>query len=173
MPHRPGHGRAIALAVAACAILVLPAAPSADCAGAGGPGCGGAEGPGRDQLNLEGRPLATCSTEPVTGWFRDGRCATDENDRGSHTVCAVLDAAFLEFTRTRGNDLVTPRGDFPGLRPGQRWCLCAARWEEARKAGVAPAVVVEATNAAASRSADRASLLDRAVRPARPADRPA
>lgn len=160
------------LAITAFAILAHAGAPRADCAVVGAPGCGGAGGVGRLQRNIEGGMLAACSTEPVTGWFRDGRCATDENDHGSHTVCAVLDAAFLEFTRARGNDLVTPRGDFPGLRPGQRWCLCAARWEEAREAGVAPAVVAEATNAAALRSADRASLLERAARPARPADGP-
>jgi uncharacterized protein (DUF2237 family) len=130
---------------------------------AGESGCGPASAasgsPGAEQGNLRGAPLAMCSTDPMTGWFRDGRCATDENDAGSHTVCAVVDDAFLDFTRKRGNDLVTSRPGFPGLRAGQRWCVCAARWEEARHAGVAPKVVPEATNAAATRNADRAALL--------------
>ncbi|MFM8411330.1 MAG: DUF2237 family protein, partial [Alphaproteobacteria bacterium] len=107
---------------------------------------------GARQLDLRGEPLAVCSTSPLTGWFRDGFCATDEQDRGSHTVCAVVDDAFLRFTRSRGNDLVTPREGFPGLRAGDRWCLCAARWEEARRAGVAPPVVIQATSAAATRA---------------------
>ncbi|MBU6282632.1 DUF2237 family protein [bacterium] len=134
----------------------------------GGSSCGpatAADGrPGANQRNLRGGPLETCSTRPTTGWFRDGRCATDEEDRGSHTVCAVVDDAFLAFTRSRGNDLVTPRDSFPGLRAGDRWCLCAARWEEARAAGVAPRVVVEATNEAATRAADREALLSSAIR---------
>ena len=102
--------------------------------------------PGR---NLLGGPLAVCSTNPVTGWFRDGRCRTGPRDRGRHTVCATMTREFLKFTAARGNDLSTPspRYGFAGLRPGDRWCLCAARWAEADKAGVAPRPVLEATDA--------------------------
>ena len=84
----------------------------------------------------------------MTGWYRDGFCRTDENDRGSHTVCAELTTTFLEYTKSLGNDLSTPRPEFgfPGLNPGDRWCLCAGRWREAMRAGVAPAVVLEATH---------------------------
>ena len=90
--------------------------------------------PGRgSQLNVLGGPLLTCSDRPLTGFFRDGCCNTSEEDIGSHTVCVVLTAEFLEFSKARGNDLSTPHPefDFPGLLPGQRWCLCAARWLEA------------------------------------------
>jgi hypothetical protein len=103
--------------------------------------------------NVLGGALLPCSMEPLTGWYRDGCCRTDENDHGSHTVCAVVTAEFLAFSRRVGNDLSTPRPEyrFPGLKPGDRWCLCAMRWEEARQAGVAPRVVLEATNIAALR----------------------
>lgn len=99
--------------------------------------------------NVLGGPLSTCSTEPVTGYFRDGCCRTGAEDLGTHTVCAVMTAEFLQYTRSRGNDLSTPRPEFrfPGLTPGDRWCLCAARWKEAFLAGVAPRVVLEATHA--------------------------
>jgi uncharacterized protein (DUF2237 family) len=95
--------------------------------------------------------LAVCSADPMTGWFRDGCCNTDANDSGRHVVCAVVSAEFLAFSRDTGNDLVTPRPEygFPGLKPGDRWCLCATRWEEARVAGFAPDVVLEATHAKA------------------------
>lgn len=98
--------------------------------------------------NVLGGPLATCSLSPRTGFFRDGCCRTGEDDLGRHTVCAVMTGAFLEFSRSRGNDLVTPRPEwhFPGLSPGDRWCLCALRWREAYEAGVAPRVVLEATH---------------------------
>jgi hypothetical protein len=101
--------------------------------------------------NVLGGTLSLCSTEPMTGWFRDGCCNTDANDQGRHVVCAVVTAEFLEFSRSAGNDLSTPRPEygFPGLVPGDRWCLCAARWEEARLAGFAPEVVLEATHAKA------------------------
>jgi hypothetical protein len=103
--------------------------------------------------NVLGGALLPCSMEPLTGWYRDGCCRTDENDHGSHTVCAVVTAEFLAFSKRAGNDLSTPRPEyrFPGLKPGDRWCLCAARWEEARQAGVAPQVVLAATNLAALR----------------------
>ncbi len=104
-------------------------------------------------LNVLGGPLKTCGTDPVTGFFRDGCCQTGPMDRGSHTVCAIVTADFLDFSRRQGNDLVTPRPDFmfPGLRPGNRWCLCASRWEEARRAGFAPPVDLAACHAAALR----------------------
>jgi hypothetical protein len=98
--------------------------------------------------NVFGAPLACCCTSPRTGFHRDGYCHTGPHDLGSHTVCAVMTAAFLEFSRGRGNDLVTPRADldFPGLKPGDRWCLCVSRWKEALQAGVAPPVLLAATH---------------------------
>jgi uncharacterized protein (DUF2237 family) len=101
--------------------------------------------------NVLGGPLLPCSVAPLTGFFRDGRCNTCAEDLGLHVVCAEMTAEFLAFSRARGNDLSTPRPDygFPGLSPGDRWCLCAARWEEARRAGLAPPVLLEATHAAA------------------------
>lgn len=99
-------------------------------------------------LNVLGTPLADCSHAPLTGWFRDGCCRSDPNDAGMHWVCAVMTAEFLAFSKSRGNDLSTPRPEyrFPGLKPGDRWCLCAARWREALQAGRAPKVVLEATH---------------------------
>lgn len=101
--------------------------------------------------NVLGGPLGSCSEAPRTGFFRDGCCHTSPEDLGSHTVCVVVDAAFLAFSTRAGNDLQTPapQWGFPGLKPGDRWCLCAARWEEARRAGAAPAVVLTSTNEAA------------------------
>jgi hypothetical protein len=98
--------------------------------------------------NVLGGPLAVCGTNPMTGFFRSGCCDTSREDVGSHTVCAVLTAAFLEHSQAMGNDLSTPRPEygFPGLKPGDRWCLCAARWQEALDAGVAPPVVLAATH---------------------------
>ena len=98
--------------------------------------------------NVLGGPLAVCGTDPTTGFTRNGRCETGPQDLGSHTVCAVVTREFLEFTARRGNDLSTPRPefDFPGLSPGDRWCLCSGRWREALAAGVAPPVVLEATH---------------------------
>jgi uncharacterized protein (DUF2237 family) len=100
------------------------------------------------QLNVFGDPLADCSHSPKTGWFRNGCCQTDASDVGSHTVCAVMTAEFLEFSQAKGNDLSTPRPEFgfPGLKPGDRWCLCAARWLEAFEAGCAPKVNLKATH---------------------------
>ena len=104
--------------------------------------------------NVLGGALADCSHDPLTGYFRNGCCETGPMDLGSHTVCAVVTADFLQFSYTRGNDLITPRPDFafPGLRPGDRWCLCVNRWREAWEAGCAPTVVLEATHEAALRS---------------------
>jgi len=99
-------------------------------------------------LNVLGQELLPCSNAPVTGFFRNGCCETGPDDLGLHTVCAVMTAEFLAFSRRAGNDLSTPRPDlhFPGLRPGDRWCLCAPRWKEALDAGAAPGVVLEATH---------------------------
>lgn len=101
--------------------------------------------------NVLGGPLQPCSFDPATGFFRDGHCHTCAQDQGSHTVCAIMTAEFLEFSKSHGNDLSTPvpRYDFPGLKPGDRWCLCAGRWLEAYEAGKAPQVSLEATNQAA------------------------
>lgn len=100
--------------------------------------------------NVLGEPLQSCSAAPVTGFFRDGCCNTGPEDLGVHTVCALMTAEFLEFSRARGNDLSTPMPEmgFPGLKPGDRWCLCAARWKEALDAGKAPRVVLTATHEA-------------------------
>lgn len=101
--------------------------------------------------NVLGGVLRACSTDPETGFYRDGCCQTGPRDVGHHVVCAEMTEAFLEFTKRKGNDLSTPRPemDFPGLEPGDRWCLCAARWQEAVDADVAPPVVLSATNEAA------------------------
>jgi uncharacterized protein len=98
--------------------------------------------------NVLGERIELCSINPTTGFFRDGCCNTSGEDFGSHTVCAVMTAAFLEFSKSRGNDLSTPMPEFgfPGLKPGDRWCLCAPRWQEAFEAGQAPRVVLRATN---------------------------
>jgi uncharacterized protein (DUF2237 family) len=99
-------------------------------------------------LNVLGTELVECSLDPLTGYLRDGCCNTDERDRGLHVVCARVTREFLEFSTRRGNDLMTarPQFGFPGLRPGDRWCLCALRWREAFEAGVAPPVVLESTH---------------------------
>lgn len=98
--------------------------------------------------NVLGGSLEPCSAEPLTGFYRDGCCNTGAEDVGVHTVCAVMTEEFLDFSRSVGNDLSTPRPGFAGLRPADRWCLCAARWQEALDAGMAPAVRLEATHAA-------------------------
>jgi uncharacterized protein (DUF2237 family) len=106
----------------------------------------------RDQdVNVVGGVLLPCSQEPLTGFYRDGCCATGPEDVGSHTVCALMTEEFLEFSRAAGNDLSTPRPElaFPGLQPGDRWCVCASRWLEAYDAGCAPPVVLGATHARA------------------------
>ncbi len=98
--------------------------------------------------NVLGGKLESCCTSPVTGFYRDGYCNTGPGDVGLHVVCAVMTEEFLEFSAARGNDLITPVSeyDFPGLKPGDRWCLCALRWKEAFEAGVAPQVVLAATH---------------------------
>ncbi len=99
-------------------------------------------------VNVLGGPLKPCSMDPVTGFFRNGCCDTNDADQGSHTVCAVMTPAFLEFSKARGNDLSTPRPEygFAGLKPGDQWCLCAARWAEADRAGKAPRVRLSSTH---------------------------
>ena len=116
-----------------------------------------AEGDG--VANVLGEPLQECGRDPLTGFYRDGCCETGPDDHGTHVVCAVMTAEFLAFTAGRGNDLSTPRPSFrfPGLRPGDRWCLCVSRWKEALDAGVAPPVVLEATH---RRALDVVSLAD-------------
>ncbi|MEH2275226.1 DUF2237 family protein [Nostoc sp.] len=101
--------------------------------------------------NVIGGNLDVCCTSPMTGFYRDGFCRTGGQDFGSHVVCAEVTSEFLEFTKSRGNDLSTPVPDsnFPGLKPGDRWCLCASRWQEALEAGVAPPVILSATHARA------------------------
>jgi hypothetical protein len=98
--------------------------------------------------NVLGTDLQSCSTDPLTGFYRDGCCNTGAEDLGLHTVCVVVTEAFLKYSKSVGNDLSTPMPAyrFPGLKPGDRWCLCAARWKEAYDAGVAPSVVLEATH---------------------------
>ena len=110
--------------------------------------------------NVLGTDLQTCSTDPMTGFYRNGCCDTGGQDQGVHTVCAVMTAEFLEFSAAAGNDLSTSRPEFGfvGLNPGDRWCLCAARWQEALEAGMAPPVVLEATHARSLEWIDRADL---------------
>lgn len=96
--------------------------------------------------NVLGQPLQECGCQPLTGWFRDGSCRTDPADLGRHTVCCLITEAFLAYSRAQGNDLTTPAPayGFPGLRPGDRWCVCARRWLEAHDDGLAPPVILEA-----------------------------
>ena len=116
-------------------------------------------------INVLGGPLASCSREPMTGWFRDGCCNTDSNDRGSHTVCAKLTMEFLEYLRVLGNDLITPVPEFgfPGLKDGDQWCVCASSWRQAHLAGRGCAVVLEATHAAALEIVSLEELMQHAV----------
>jgi len=105
------------------------------------------------KLNVLGEPLLPCSEEPMTGFFRDGCCNTNREDLGLHVVCVRVSDQFLEFSRDGGNDLITPRPElgFVGLKSGDQWCLCAARWQEALEAGAAPRIILQATHAAALR----------------------
>ncbi len=115
--------------------------------------------------NVLGGELVPCSLDPLTGFYRNGCCDTCAEDMGVHTVCVLVSAEFLEFSASVGNDLGTPRPEFgfAGLRPGDRWCLCASRWTEAFEAGVAPQVVLEATHARTLEWADLADLRAHAV----------
>lgn len=118
-------------------------------------------------INVLGGVLEPCSTRPVTGFYRDGCCNTGAEDLGLHTVCVVLTAEFLLFSKSRGNDLSTPMPQygFPGLNPGDRWCLCASRWKEAFEADVPPQVVLEATHAVTLHVVPLADLKRHAFRP--------
>ena len=100
----------------------------------------------KDKKNVLGGPLEACCFAPKTGYFRDGYCRTDETDRGRHIICAEVTESFLRFSKEQGNDLSTPRPEFgfPGLQPGDRWCLCALRWKEAWEEDMAPSVILEA-----------------------------
>ena len=117
------------------------------------------------QRNVFGEPVAACSERPLTGFYRNGCCHTGEEDAGSHTVCVVMTAEFLAFSKRRGNDLSTPRPelDFPGLSPGDRWCLCAARWQEALQSGRAPRVVLAGTHEHALEIVELADLKRHAI----------
>jgi len=110
--------------------------------------------------NVLGEPLEACSIKPMTGFYRDGCCNTGREDIGSHTVCVVMTSAFLDFSKSRGNDLSTPMPElgFPGLKPGDRWCLCAPRWQEALDASQAPRVVLRATHEGALAHCSLANL---------------
>ncbi len=98
--------------------------------------------------NVVGGELQICCTAPMTGFYRNGKCETGTEDRGVHTVCVEMTAEFLEYSKSRGNDLSSPAPGFPGLKPGDKWCLCAARWKEAFDDGVAPLVLLDATHEA-------------------------
>lgn len=115
--------------------------------------------------NVLGGDLIVCSSDPMTGFFRTGTCDTCGDDAGMHTVCAVMTAEFLEFSKAAGNDLSTPRPefDFPGLQPGDRWCLCLPRWIEALEAGVAPQIVLQATHMSAIEFLSMETLVEYAV----------
>ena len=118
-----------------------------------------------ESLNVLGGELLSCSEDPLTGFFRSGHCDTCEGDHGSHTVCAVMTQEFLEFSRFRGNDLSTPRPEFqfPGLKEGDQWCLCASRWQEAFEHDMAPKVRLQATHQRALETVDLADLKKQAI----------
>jgi uncharacterized protein (DUF2237 family) len=120
----------------------------------------GGGGPRNDPKNVLGDRLEVCSLSPMTGFFRDGCCDTSREDAGSHTVCAIMTSGFLEYSKSCGNDLSTPVPEFgfPGLKPGDRWCLCAPRWQEALQAGRAPRVALRATHEGALRFCALADL---------------
>ncbi len=115
--------------------------------------------------NVFGEPLVACSFDPLTGFFRDGCCKTNEQDIGSHLVCAVVDERFLKFSLAKGNDLITPRPQwqFAGLKPGDQWCVCLNRWLEALQAGCAPPLRLESTHAKALESVSLETLKAHAV----------
>jgi uncharacterized protein (DUF2237 family) len=115
--------------------------------------------------NVLGGSLQCCCTDPTTGFYRDGYCRTGPGDLGLHTVCAVMTSEFLEFSVSRGNDLVTPRPEmgFQGLEPGDRWCLCVSRWQEALDVGMAPPVILEATHASTVEFVSLEDLMEHAA----------
>ena len=115
--------------------------------------------------NVLGTELQTCCTSPMTGFFRTGLCVTGSQDRGTHVICAEITAEFLTYTKSQGNDLSTPvpGSSFPGLNPGDKWCLCATRWKEALEAGVAPPVDLAATHSTALKFVSLADLQQHAI----------
>jgi uncharacterized protein len=117
------------------------------------------------ELNVLGEPLQCCCTSPMTGFYRDGLCRTGAMDLGIHVVCAQVTAEFLNYTKAQGNDLSTPMPDygFPGLKPGDRWCLCAQRWREAMDDGMAPPVDLAATHEAALKHVSLHTLQQHAI----------
>lgn len=119
----------------------------------------------RTAKNVLGDDLETCSTDPMTGFYRDGCCNTGGEDAGLHLVCTEVTAEFLQFSKRRGNDLSTPMPmyQFPGLQPGDRWCLCVQRWKEALNAGMAPQVILESTHISALEFVDLEDLQSHAV----------
>jgi hypothetical protein len=118
-----------------------------------------------NKRNVLGGPLAPCCFQPITGWFRDGYCRTDERDFGQHNICSEVNEKFLAFTMGQGNDLSTPKPEFgfPGLKPGDGWCLCASRWKQAEEAGMAPPVILEACEESALRIVPLEKLMEYAV----------
>ncbi|HBH05523.1 MAG TPA: DUF2237 domain-containing protein [Flavobacteriales bacterium] len=116
------------------------------------------------ELNVFGEPLLECSNEPLTGFYRDGCCHSGPDDLGVHTVCVIVTKDFLDFSKQVGNDLSTPRPQwsFPGLKPGDRWCLCASRFKQAAEFGYAPKVVLEATNEKTLKVVDMSILIEHA-----------
>ncbi len=115
--------------------------------------------------NVLGQELQCCCRQPLTGFYRDGYCRTGADDKGLHTVCAQVTEEFLKFSKRMGNDLSTPRPeyDFPGLKPGDKWCLCVQRWQEALEAGVAPPIFLEATHSSVTEWVDFQDLQTHAV----------
>ena len=113
------------------------------------------------ERNILGQELKSCCKKLMTGFFRDGFCRTGNTDHGVHVVCAIITEKFLKFTKSCGNDLITPNSScgFPGLKSGDKWCLCASKWKEAWKAGIAPLVDIEATHEKALQIIDKESLL--------------
>jgi len=116
-------------------------------------------------INVLGTPLMPCSLDPLTGWLRNGHCCSDPEDRGLHWVCVQVTHEFLEHSRAQGNDLSTPRPeyDFVGLKPGDRWCLCATRWRDAYAAGIAPSVILASTHVHALGVVSLQSLREHAI----------
>jgi len=119
------------------------------------------------QKNVLGGPVESCSNDPITGFYRTGCCHTGPDDIGLHAVCVMVTSQFLDFSKQSGNDLSTPNPEwgFEGLKPGDRWCLCAARWQEALEAGQAPPVVLAATNESALQVVSFVDLLEHAIDP--------
>lgn len=119
----------------------------------------------QETQNVLGGALRGCGKDPMTGFYRSGDCRTGPDDLGVHVVCAQMTQSFLDYSKARGNDLITPQPQwgFPGLKPGDRWCLCASRWQEALDAGVAPPVILEATHAAALEIVSLADLQAHAI----------